>query len=159
MILFICLGKSLFSILETIIFTSISRPWKNVAGEIILITGAGSGLGRLLALKFASLGAVLVLWDINEENNKETCKMAREAGAPETYAYTCDCSQKEEVYRVADQVRKEVGDIYILINNAGMVTGKTFLNSPDELMEKCLDVNFKAHLWVIIFLLLINISL
>lgn len=48
---------------------------------------------------------------------------------------------------MAHQVKKEVGDVSILINNAGIVTGKKFLDCPDELMEKSLDVNFKAHLW------------
>lgn len=102
--LFIFLGKSLFSLLEAMIFALLPKPRKNVAGEIVLITGAGSGLGRLLALQFARLGSVLVLWDINKEGNEETCKMAREAGATRVHAYTCDCSQKEGVYRVADQV-------------------------------------------------------
>ncbi|KAM5313707.1 epidermal retinol dehydrogenase 2 [Glossophaga mutica] len=144
---FIFLGKSLFALLETLIFTLIPKPRKNVAGEIVLITGAGSGLGRLLALKFARLGAALVLWDVNKEGNEETCRMAQDEGATRAYAYTCDCSQKEEVYKVADQVKKEVGDVSILINNAGIVTGRKFLNCPDELMEKSFDVNFKAHLW------------
>ncbi|XP_037058335.1 epidermal retinol dehydrogenase 2 isoform X2 [Peromyscus leucopus] len=141
------LGKSLFSILEALFFQLIPKPKKNVAGEIVLITGAGSGLGRLLALQFARLGSVLVLWDVNKEANEETLQVAREAGATRVYAYTCDCSQREEVYRVADQVKKEVGDVSILINNAGIVTGKKFLDCPDDLMEKSLDVNFKAHLW------------
>ncbi|XP_037023584.2 epidermal retinol dehydrogenase 2-like [Artibeus jamaicensis] len=140
-------GKSLFVLLETLVFTVIPKPRKSVAGEIVLITGAGSGLGRLLALKFARLKAVLVLWDVNKEGNEETCRMVRDEGGTRAYAYTCDCSQKEEVYRVADQVKKEVGDVTILINNAGIVTGKKFLNCPDELMEKSFDVNFKAHLW------------
>ncbi|XP_004680093.1 PREDICTED: epidermal retinol dehydrogenase 2 [Condylura cristata] len=144
---FVILGKVVFYTLESIIFALIPKPHKNVAGEIVLITGSGSGLGRLLALKFASLGSVVVLWDINKEGNEETCKMVQEAGATRVYAYTCDCSQKEEVYRVADQVKKEVGDVSILINNAGIVTGKNFLDCPDELMEKSFDVNFKAHLW------------
>ena len=102
--LFTFLGKSLLALVETVVFTIIPKPRKNVAGEIVLISGAGSGLGRLLALKFAQLGSVLVLWDINQESNEETCKMAGEAGARRVYAYTCDCSQKEEVYRVANQV-------------------------------------------------------
>ncbi|KAF6101038.1 short chain dehydrogenase/reductase family 16C member 5 [Phyllostomus discolor] len=143
----IFLGKSLFALLETLTFTLIPKPRKNVAGEIILVTGAGSGLGRLLALKFARLRAVLVLWDVNEEGNEETRRMAQDEGATRAYAYTCDCSRKEEVYRLADQVKKEVGDVSILINNAGIVTGRKFLNCPDELMEKSFDVNFKAHLW------------
>ncbi|XP_070077631.1 epidermal retinol dehydrogenase 2 isoform X5 [Equus caballus] len=104
--LFVFLGKSVFSVLEDMVFTLIPKPQKNVAGEIVLITGAGSGLGRLLALKFASLGSVLVLWDINKEGTEETCEMAQAAGATRVYAYTCDCSQREEVYRVADQTYK-----------------------------------------------------
>lgn len=102
--LFSFLGKSLFTVLRIMIFTLIPKPRKNIAGEIILITGTGSGLGRLLALTFARLGAVLVLWDINKEENEETCRMVRDAGATRAHAYTCDCSRKEEVYRVADQV-------------------------------------------------------
>ncbi|XP_040828637.1 epidermal retinol dehydrogenase 2 [Ochotona curzoniae] len=141
------LGKSLFSFLEGIVFAIISKPRKNVAGEIVLITGAGSGLGRLLALQFARLGSVLILWDINKEGNEETCQLALNAGAMKVHAYTCDCSRREEVYKVADQVKKEVGDVSILINNAGIVTGKSFLECPDEHMEKSFDVNFKAHLW------------
>lgn len=104
--MFIFLGKSLFSILEALLFQLISKPKKNVAGEIVLITGAGSGLGRLLALQFARLGAVLVLWDVNEEANEQSLQAAREAGATRAHAYTCDCSQREEVYRVADQVSR-----------------------------------------------------
>ncbi|XP_012864731.1 PREDICTED: epidermal retinol dehydrogenase 2 [Dipodomys ordii] len=145
--LLIFLGKSLFSVLEALVFTLISKPQKNVAGEIVLITGSGSGLGRLLALQFARLGSVLVLWDIHTEGNEKTCQMALEAGATRVYTYTCDCSQKEEVYRMAEQVKKDVGDVSILINNAGIVTGKKFPDCPDELMEKSFDVNFKAHLW------------
>ncbi|XP_077022918.1 epidermal retinol dehydrogenase 2 isoform X2 [Tamandua tetradactyla] len=141
------LGRSLLSLLESMLFAIIPRPRKNVAGEIVLITGAGGGLGRLLALKFARLGAVLVLWDINKEQNEETCKLVQEAGATRAYAYTCDCSCKEDIYRVANQVKKDVGDVSILINNAGVVTGKKFLDCPDDQMEKSFDVNFKAHLW------------
>lgn len=102
--LLIFLGKSVLALVEAVVFAIIPKPRKNVAGEIVLITGAGSGLGRLLALKFAQLGSVLVLWDISQESNEETCKMAVEAGATRVYAYTCDCSRKEEIYRVANQV-------------------------------------------------------
>ena len=48
-------------------------------------------------------------------------------------------------------MKKEVGDVSILINNAGIVTGRKFMDCPDELIEKSLDVNFKAHIWVSIF--------
>ncbi|KAF6101039.1 short chain dehydrogenase/reductase family 16C member 5 [Phyllostomus discolor] len=126
----IFLGKSLFALLETLTFTLIPKPRKNVAGEIILVTGAGSGLGRLLALKFARLRAVLVLWDVNEEGNEETRRMAQDEGATRAYAYTCDCSRKEEVYRLADQTYKaflpamianDHGHLVCISSSAGLI--------------------------------------
>lgn len=78
---------------------------KNVSGEIVLVTGAGSGIGRLLAIKFASLGATVVIWDINEEGLNGTVRVARENGAGRVHSYVCDCSKRQDVYRVADQVK------------------------------------------------------
>lgn len=77
-----------------------------MAGETVLITGAGSGLGRLLALEFAKLGSRLVLWDINQEGLKETARLVMEQYKARANIYVCDCSDRTEVYRVADQVRK-----------------------------------------------------
>lgn len=97
-------AKFLYYFLESLVFKVIPKKKKDVAGEIVLITGAGSGLGRLLALHFASHGAILVLWDINQEGNMETCRLAKEKGDVKVFTYKCDCSNRKEVYRVADQV-------------------------------------------------------
>lgn len=82
----------------------IPRKKKNITGEVVLITGAGSGIGRLMAREFASHGTVVVLWDINQDGMKETAQLAKESGAARVHYYLCDCSDKNEVYRVADQV-------------------------------------------------------
>nr|XP_021514907.1 short-chain dehydrogenase/reductase family 16C member 6-like [Meriones unguiculatus] len=140
-------GKFLYYFLESLVFKIIPKGKKNVSGETVLITGAGSGLGRLLAIHFASHGANLVLWDINQEGNLETCRLAKEKGDVKVYAYKCDCSDRREVYRVADKVREEVGDVTILINNAGIVTGKPFLEIPDHMVEKSFLVNVMSHFW------------
>lgn len=97
-------AKFLYYFLESLVFKVIPKKKKDVAGEIVLITGAGSGLGRLLAMHFASHGAILVLWDINQEGNMETCRLAKEKGGVKVFTYKCDCSNRKEVYRVADQV-------------------------------------------------------
>ncbi|XP_040828636.1 short-chain dehydrogenase/reductase family 16C member 6-like [Ochotona curzoniae] len=143
----IFLGKFLYYFLESLVYKIIPKNKKKVSGEIVLITGAGSGLGRLLAIHFAKLGAILVLWDINQEGNMETFRLVKETGDVKVFAYKCDCSNRQEVYRVAGQVRKEVGDVTILINNAGIVTGKPFLDIPDHLVEKSFLVNAFAHFW------------
>ncbi|NXS20208.1 RDHE2 dehydrogenase, partial [Mystacornis crossleyi] len=136
-----------YYLLESLVFFVVPRRKKNVSGETVLITGAGSGIGRLLAVKFASLGATLVLWDINQEGLNYTVRLAKENGAGRVHSYICDCSKRQDVYRVADQVKKEVGDVSILINNAGIVLGKRFLDSPDSLVEKTMEVNTMAHFW------------
>ena len=100
----IFLGKFLYYFLESLFYNIIPKKKKDVTGEIILITGAASGLGRLLAIKFARLGAILVLWDINEEGNMETCRMIKEKQDAKVFAYMCDCGNRQDVYRVADQV-------------------------------------------------------
>uniref|UniRef100_A0A8C0F8T0 RDHE2 dehydrogenase n=1 Tax=Bubo bubo TaxID=30461 RepID=A0A8C0F8T0_BUBBB len=136
-----------YYVLESLVLWVVPRRKKNVSGEIVLITGAGSGLGRVLSLKFASLGATLVLWDINQEGLKETSRLARENGGVRVHWYICDCSKRQDIYRVADQVKKEVGDVNILVNNAGVVTGKRFIDCPDSLVEKTMEVNIMAHFW------------
>ncbi|XP_048385465.1 epidermal retinol dehydrogenase 2 isoform X2 [Stegostoma tigrinum] len=143
----VTLFLSLYYILEALVLLVVPVRRKNVSGEIVLVSGAGSGVGRYVALEFARLHATLVLWDINEEGNKETARQAREKGASRVYSYICDCSKKSSVYEVADKVKREVGDVSILINNAGIVTGKKFIESSDDLLEKTMEVNSLAHFW------------
>lgn len=137
--------------LESIVLTFVPKRlrYKDVSGETVLITGGGSGIGRLLALRFANLGSRVVLWDINVEGAQETAKTIREMGGnAEAHAYRCDISKPEEVYRVAAKVKDEIGKISILINNAGIVSGKRFLDIPDEMILKTFHVNAIAHFWM-----------
>ncbi|XP_067888148.1 retinol dehydrogenase 10-like [Heterodontus francisci] len=119
---------------------------KSVCDQVCLITGAGSGLGRLFALEFAKRKANLVLWDINQESNEETAEKVRQLGA-RVYTYTCDVSKRGSVYRTADLVRREIGDVTVLVNNAGVVSGHHLLECPDELIERTMMVNCHAHFW------------
>lgn len=95
---------SLWFNIEALVYLLVPRKKKNIAGEVVLITGAGSGIGRLMAQEFAAHGTVLVLWDINQEGVKETARLAKNAGASRVHHFICDCSNRDEVYRVADQV-------------------------------------------------------
>lgn len=115
-------------------------PRKSVNGEVVLITGSGMGLGRLMAIEFGKRGAQLVLWDINEKLNMETKGILDQQGIKSS-AYTIDLSDAQQIYQTAEKVQKEVGDVDILINNAGIVSGKKLFECSDALMEKTMAVN------------------
>uniref|UniRef100_A0AAR2KSJ2 NADP-retinol dehydrogenase n=1 Tax=Pygocentrus nattereri TaxID=42514 RepID=A0AAR2KSJ2_PYGNA len=140
---------------------------KSVSGQVCVITGAGGELGRLFAREFARRRATLVLWDINSTSNEETAEMVREiyreldtdafvsgsgseegsAFQPQVYTYVCDVGKRESVYTTAERVRREVGEVDLLINNAGVVSGHHLLECPDELIERTMVVNCHAHFW------------
>ncbi|XP_058278399.1 epidermal retinol dehydrogenase 2-like isoform X2 [Hirundo rustica] len=111
----------IYYLLESLVFLVVPGRKKNVSGEIVLITGAGSGIGRLLAIKFASLGATVVLWDINQEGLNSTVRLARENGAGRVHSYICDCSKTQDVYRVADQTYKAFLPAMVAANHGHLV--------------------------------------
>ncbi|XP_014379557.1 epidermal retinol dehydrogenase 2-like [Alligator sinensis] len=119
----------------------------NMVFSVLNEMRVANGTGRDIALNFAPLGATLVLWDIDEERNKETTYLARGNGAKEAYAYRCDCSNREGIYRMAAQVRQEVGDVTILVNDAAVASRKYFIDTQDLDIERTMDVNIMAHFW------------
>ncbi|XP_070534812.1 epidermal retinol dehydrogenase 2-like [Ptychodera flava] len=121
---------------------------KSLDGEIVLVTGAGSGIGRLMSINFAKQGSTLVLWDINKDGNDETAEQIKQLGG-KAHSYVVDVTKKEDVYRVAKQVTQEVGDVTILVNNAGVVAGKKLLDCPDELIERSMNVNAMSIFWTV----------
>lgn len=129
------------------------RPQKYYGDEICLVTGAAQGLGRLLALELAERHAVLVILDIQEEALRKVAEEIREIGS-RVYWYMCDCSSREDVYKVAAQVKKTVGDVSVLINNAGIVSGKSVAELSEEEVEHTFKVNTLAHFWVITYRML-----
>ena len=74
-------------------------------------------------------------------------KEVREKGR-DAHWYVVDCSKREEVYKSARQVQEEVGQVSVLVNNAGIVTGQKFLDTKDESIERTFAVNTLAHYWV-----------
>lgn len=122
---------------------------KNVAGEIVLVTGAGHGIGKELALKYGSLGATVVCWDLNQQGNDETVNEIKKQGATAAYGYKCDVSNREEVFKVAEKVREEVGEVTVLVNNAGIMPCHGFLDHKPEEIKRVFDINVLAHCWTL----------
>lgn len=121
---------------------------KSIKGETVLLTGGGSGIGRIMARKLAALGATVVTLDVNEKANDETVNMILKDGN-DAHGFTCNLSNKEEIYSVFKAVKEQVGTVSILINNAGIVNGTSLLDTSDEKIENSFNVNVLAHFWTI----------
>ena len=111
--------------------------------QIVLITGGARGIGFLMAREAIAKGATVVLWDINAEG----LKSAVERLGASAHGYVVDITDRHAVYAAADVVREEVGVVDVLINNAGIVTGKSFLELPDEMIQRTFDVNAISLFW------------
>ncbi len=113
------------------------------AHQLVVITGAGSGIGRATALAFAEEGADVVITDINPTAAADTMKLLGDNGLGE---YTVDSSDGEAVAKFAEQVRAEHGVPDIVVNNAGIGITGPFLQMSEEDWKRVVDVN----LWGVI---------
>ncbi|XP_045613976.1 epidermal retinol dehydrogenase 2 isoform X2 [Procambarus clarkii] len=139
---------SAFLMLKSLWQLMFPLPLKAITGEVVLVTGAGHGIGRELGLQFARLGARVVCLDINEANNNKTvADIGKEGGS--AWGYRCDVSSKEDVHAVSDKIRKDVGDVTILVNNAGIMPCKPFLKHTPEDVHNIFKVNVFSHFWTV----------
>jgi short-subunit dehydrogenase len=112
--------------------------WHN---KQILITGAGSGIGRALARLFASLGAKLILTDIDKDTLTLT---SNELSTAVTLSQVCDVSKKADWQALHQAITEKVGHVDVLINNAGMTSIGFFDQTSEALFNKVMDVNFNG---------------
>jgi all-trans-retinol dehydrogenase (NAD+) len=117
------------------------------AGKRILITGAGSGLGRRMALGMAREGGRIIAWDIDPEALENVLSELKLASGRDHHGFVCDVSSSAAVNATAEQVQAAVGPPDILINNAGVVSGKQFLECSDREIERTMGVNTMAIFW------------
>lgn len=118
----------------------------DIAGRTALVTGAGSGIGRLLSLELARRGSRLVLWDLDLEAAERVAEEIRSIRA-KTSAYQCDVGDHAQVEQVAKRVLEDFGHVDLLVNNAGVVSGKPFLELTPDDVERTFRVNTLSLYW------------
>jgi len=126
----------------------VPRPLRDIGGDVVLVTGAGHGIGKELALQMSRLGAIVICVDKNIETNRATASQIRSEGG-QSWAYQCDVSDRVAVKEMAQKVRKEVGDVNILVNNAGIMITKQFLQQTDIEIQSTMNVNLMGQVWVL----------
>ncbi|MFI5984162.1 SDR family oxidoreductase [Streptomyces sp. NPDC051555] len=115
-------------------------------GQLVLVTGAASGIGRATAFAFAEAGARVVAVDRDGEGAARTAEMARLVGAPQAWGECVDVSDEQAMEKLAAKVAAEYGIVDVLVNNAGIGLSGPFLETSSEDWKKVLDVN----LWGVI---------
>ena len=118
---------------------------RSFSGKVVVITGAGSGIGRALAQQLARKGARLALSDVNTSGLEETLRSL--PGATEARGYALDVSNRQAVFAHADEVKRDFGTAHCVINNAGATMIGTIEHMTVDEIEWQLGIN----LWGVIY--------
>ncbi|HEX4902885.1 MAG TPA: SDR family oxidoreductase, partial [Acidimicrobiales bacterium] len=110
-------------------------------GRVAAITGAGSGIGRALAVELARHGTHLALSDVDEVGLAETVTLAEGLGVKVTSARV-DVADRAAVHAWADQVVADHGQVHLIFNNAGVALGATVEGVSYEDLEWLMGINF-----------------
>ena len=113
-------------------------------GKAAIVTGAGSGMGRAIALEFAREGAAVLVADLSEEGARETVARIESAGG-RAAAARIDVTRSADADRMREEALRHFARIDVLVNNAGSRCIKGFLEHSDADWQRMLDVNLTGH--------------
>ncbi len=115
---------------------------RNLKNSVIAITGAGSGIGRALALHCAHKGAKLALSDVNEASVLETKSLCRGVPADHIHTSVLDVRDQAAVEAWAADITTHFGEVNVIINNAGVALNVSFENMAYEDLRWLMDINY-----------------
>ncbi|KAK4471571.1 hypothetical protein MN116_004987 [Schistosoma mekongi] len=131
------------------ILQTISPVYKDLSSDIILITGAGNGIGRLMCLEFAKFCPNIVAVDKNEKSLVETSGLVYKETGVQIKVYVCDLRQKKAIDELSTNVLREFGKVTVLVNNAGVVNANFIDDLTSDEIEDCFKVNVLSHFYLI----------
>ena len=118
----------------------------HIDGKVVLITGAGQGIGRAIALRLAKDGAHIAIVDVHDAKAKEVADEVVKLGRKAT-TFKADVTNRDEVYAAIEHAEKALGGFDVMINNAGIAQVQPLSDvTPDE-VDKILKVNVQGVLW------------
>ena len=117
---------------------------KLLEGKVALITGAARGIGKAIALKYASEGANIAFTDLTIDENAEKTKSEIESFGVKALAIASNAANFEESHAVVEQVVKEFGKLDILVNNAGITKDGMMMRMSEQQWDAVINVNLKS---------------
>lgn len=114
-------------------------------GKTAIVTGGSRGIGRAIALKFASMGAnIAVIYAGNQQAADAVCETCRERYGVQAAAYRCDVASYEETKATVAAIRQDFGSVQILVNNAGITRDGLIPMMSEEAFDAVVDTNLKG---------------
>jgi meso-butanediol dehydrogenase/(S,S)-butanediol dehydrogenase/diacetyl reductase len=117
-----------------------------IKGKVALVTGAGQGIGRAIALRLATDGADVAIVDIKQATMNAVADEVRKIGRNAT-TFKADVSVRDDVYAAVDHAEKELGRFDIMVNNAGIAQIEPLLNVTPEQVDRIFKINVNGVLW------------
>lgn len=115
----------------------------DLSGKIVLVTGAGSGIGKAIAGVFASRGALLHLIDLDPDSGTAGAREIRDLGGL-AHSHACDVSSQEKVQALITRILEEQGRVDILVNSAGIAQIGNLEQATETDMDRVFAVNVKG---------------
>lgn len=119
---------------------------KQFKGKTVLITGGGSGIGKIMVRLCLERNAKVIIWDINQKNIDDTILDFSNKGT--VMGFKVDVSNNENIQEVAKKIKQEIGLVDVLINNAGIVVGKFFSEHSVSDISKTMAINANGPMYV-----------
>ena len=116
---------------------------KQLENQIAVVTGAGRGIGRAIALKFAAQGADIAAVDLKTDFVQETVEEVRKLGR-KAWAVAANVAEAASVEAAAEQILREAGHVDILVNNAGITKDGLLMRMSEADWDAVLDINLKG---------------
>ena len=113
-------------------------------GKVALITGAARGIGKAIALKFASEGADIAFTDLVINDSAQETIREIEALGRQVKGYASNCANFEETQAVVEEIVKDFGRIDVLVNNAGITKDGLVMRMSEQQWDAVIDVNMKG---------------
>lgn len=118
----------------------------SIEGKAVLVTGAGQGIGRAIALRLANDGAHIAVVDMNDAKMQPVAEEVEKIGRKAT-TFRADVTKRDEVYAAVEHAEKTLGGFDVMVNNAGIAQVQPLADVTAEEVDKIFKVNVEGVLW------------